>query len=88
MPYAKILALLVLMLALLAPVVATADCDTCVLPHRGSWMDNLAVVQLLDNPHDYSWTIGHGSWAPQYDVEWQRHYCGYQERMQACACGR
>ena len=90
MPDSKRLALVVLMLFLVAPVVASADCNTCVLrpPHQGSWMQNLTMVQMLNNPHDYAWTIGSGTWSPYYDYDWQKHYCGYQEHVQVCACSR
>ncbi len=86
MPDAKFLAPFVLMLVLVAPAVAAAlSCDTCAPYSQGSWMDNLAVVQLFHSPNDYKWQ---GSWDPRYDADWQQKYCRDYDRAGGAVCQR
>jgi hypothetical protein len=73
------LVLFALMFVLVAPVVVAAQYpgDTCSPSHHTSWMDDLVVSQVFDNPNDYKWQ---GSWEPRYDPDWQGHYCRDYDR--------
>jgi hypothetical protein len=80
------LSLFALMFFLVAPVmVTTYSDDTCSPYSAGSWMDNLAIVQLFNTPNDYKWE---GTWNPRYDAKWQREHCRDYDLAGRAVCQR
>ena len=49
------LVLFVFILVVFAPVAVLAQSPSCPLSSRNSWMDNLMVSEVFDNPRDYGW---------------------------------
>lgn len=81
---AKLAVVVALMVFILTPTAAFAQCySTCVpIATTHSWMDQLAVVQVFMNPVNFY--KGEWPWDPRFDEDWQEHYCRHRHQRPSC----